>query len=340
MRIYFGTNRNGKPAKNPRGFGIHFSEQGLTDLRFGWADVPDPTRPETFTLHVAPEKLQVDPAKAAVGNLGDQVLGSQLVFDLLRQEMMAQKRDCLIFVHGFNVSFEEALASCCRLALDLAQPPMSLFLFSWPSNGQLLPFLSYASDRHDARASGPALGRGLQKLAHFLRGVSPENYCGQRLHLLAHSMGNYALRHALQQIRSSTGNLRRLLDQIILFAADEDADTFEHVHKLLHLPDMCRRVTVYHNALDKALIASDLTKGNPDRLGAGGPRNSRQLPDKVTIVNCGEALKKAGSPSEHSYYYGFPRVKEDLQAVLKGEETGNIAGRRYHPETRSYHLIG
>ncbi len=37
--IFFGTNRNGRPARQPTRFGKRFSAAGLTNLRFGKAIV-------------------------------------------------------------------------------------------------------------------------------------------------------------------------------------------------------------------------------------------------------------------------------------------------------------
>jgi len=39
MRMYSPQNRNPNNQDNPTDFGGHFSPNGLTDLRFGWADV-------------------------------------------------------------------------------------------------------------------------------------------------------------------------------------------------------------------------------------------------------------------------------------------------------------
>ena len=158
-----------------------------------------------------------------------------------------------------------------------------------------------------AGTSGVALGRGLLKLGEFVRRVLDElgprvrsdlgrdaetarlrkELCVGRLHLMAHSMGAYALRHAVQGMRKEVGDdLPRLFDEILLFAPDEDADAFEHDHKLALLPRLGRRVTVYHNREDIPLAISDLTKGNPDRLGADGPAHPHLLPAKVTVVDC------------------------------------------------------
>jgi len=338
MRIYFATNRNPNDANNPTDFGSHFSPKGLTDLRFGSAEVSGADL-DQYVLTVAPESLDVGLANAKINDFSDQVLGSKTIFETIQQEMLTQKQDCVILIHGFNTTFREAIQTTAKIKQFYGELPMTYFLFTWPSDGSMLPFKAYASDRDDARASGVALGRGLQKLASFLHGTRPEDYCGQSLHLFTHSMGGYALRWALQGIRGSSGNsLRRLLEHVILFAADEDDDAFEFDYKLQPLPDMARRVTIYHNASDKALVVSDFTKGNPDRLGAGGPRNSRTMPDKVSVVNCEPVISFKEDPTGHQYYRVNGTVKKDVLAVLKGMEPQDIKTRKYQPDIRSYRL--
>jgi esterase/lipase superfamily enzyme len=338
MRTYFATNRNPNDQDNPTDFGGHFSPNGLTDLRFGWADVSGQEL-DQYVLTVAPESLDVGIEKAKTNDLSGQILGSKAVFEAVRQEMISKKQDCVILIHGFNCTFREAIQRTAQLRKFYGDLPMTYFLFTWPSDGSMLPFKAYASDRDDARASGVALGRGLQKLASFLHGTRPEDFCGQNIHLFAHSMGNYALRWALQGIKATSGNsLRRLLEQVILFAADEDEDAFEFDYKLQSLTDMARRVTVYHNPGDKVLILSDFTKGNPDRLGAGGPRNSRALPDKVSVVNCESVLSFKDDPTGHQYYRLDQTVKQDVLAVLSGIEPQDIKTRKYQSDTRSYRL--
>ena len=338
MRIYFATNRNPDSVDLPTDFGSLFSPHGLTDLRFGSAEVTG-AKLDRYTLDVAAEKIDVGLAKAHRNQLGDQVLGSQAVFEQVRAEMVAGQQDCMVFIHGFNVSFQEAVTRTAQLKQFYAGRPMTWLLFTWPSDGSMLPFKAYASDRDDARASGVALGRGLQKLASFLHGSRPEDFCGQRVHLMTHSMGGYALRCALQSILGSTGSsLRRLLAQILMFAADEDDDAFELPFKLQALPDMARRVSLYHNAGDLALVTSDVTKGNPDRLGAAGPRNARALPDKVSVVDCEPVLSFKQDPKGHGYYASNTRVRQDVLAVLGGTSPNDIVGRQYQADTRSFRL--
>lgn len=84
-------------------------------------------------------------------------------------------------------------------------------------------------------------------------------------------------------------------------------------------------------------MISNATKGNPDRLGAGGPRNSRILPDKVTVVNTEPAVP-TGDFISHNYYFTDETVRKDVIAVLNGTEPQDIKLREYQPELRTYRL--
>ena len=89
--------------------------------------------------------------------------------------------------------------------------------------------------------------------------------CNQRIHLVAHSMGVWALHHAVSRLAGELQMepLPRIFEHVLLMAADEDDDTFEHPLKLGLLPGMAKFVHVYHSRSDRILDVSDLTKGNP-----------------------------------------------------------------------------
>ena len=68
-------------------------------------------------------------------------------------------------------------------------------LFSWPSDGSFVLSdrngtnpIAYRNDRLDAAASGAAFARSFLKVADFINGL--DTRCQQKLHLIAHSMGN------------------------------------------------------------------------------------------------------------------------------------------------------
>ena len=220
----------------------------------------------------------------------------------------------------------------------MAKPPSSRYISPSSETRSIAPFSTgcYANDRQDAAASGPAFARGLLKLTDFLRGATAMEVCDQRIHLFAHSMGNYVLRHTVQEIvAQSPGRPVRIFDQVFLMAADEDDDAFEYDHKLKRLPRLAKRVNVYFNNKDRGMAISDKTKGNPDRLGDDGPRVPRGIPGKVTLVDC---TPVARGPIGHSYYLDTPAVVADMQMVLMDTEPDVIGGRDYIQDSNRYRL--
>ncbi|MBN8511100.1 MAG: alpha/beta hydrolase, partial [Burkholderiales bacterium] len=224
-------------------------------------------------------------------------------------------------------------------------------LFTWPSNGQALPFASYKSDRGDAAGSAGAVGRALLKLRDFLHEAGRDarsadrrvqrlreqlraqgmreseveravaqfestELCGRNLHLLAHSMGNYVLQHALQRLWefSPGSTLPRIFDRVFLCAADVDDDVLEPGQPMERLHQLANAVAVYHNPNDNALRVSDYTKANPDRLGQRGAARPQLLHQKALQVDCGGLV--AGL-TQHSYYTNG-RIARDIRLALQG----------------------
>ncbi len=317
--IYFATNR--KPnKKNPTNFGKGFARNNIGDVRFGQVNVSN-KKMDKSSIQVLPDNSEQ---------------GSQHLFDHLREKMKVDTIDSILFIHGFNVSFSEAIESAAKMADKYAEYGYhpNFFVFSWPSDGKTL---NYFNDRHDAEASGYAFARGLMKLSGFLRNGEPEDFCNQKTHLIAHSMGNYVLRHALQQAKkiSKGQSLSRIFDEVILTAADEDDDTFEYEYKLANLPNTAQRVTVYFNSGDLALTTSDYTKGNPDRLGHDGPKKPHNISAKVVLV---DASSVVGGFTEHSYHVDEEDVVKDIVSVLQGKGSENIEERIYIPHANKFKL--
>jgi esterase/lipase superfamily enzyme len=349
IRVYFATNRCADDPDDPTEFLDHACGEDPQNLRFGVAEVDLDSGEVEFTV-------------AAESNVGDpdtQVLGSEEVFDRLRQDMIDDPADCLFFIHGFANSFERALyraATIGRFYRGGGSGPLSkklhLFAFCWPSDGVLIGLPNaYRSDRIDAMLSGPAIGRTILKALDFVGTLRPEDRCNRRIHLLAHSMGNWALRYALQHIRDE-GALGRtvVFDQAILAAADEDDNALEKTGKLRSLSELARRITVYINFQDVVLHVSDWTKGNPDRLGKSGPRHPEDVPNNVTVVNCSKVITQKevtdaedvelGDANEttHQYYRNDETVRRDIVQVLKGVSDDLIGNRLWVAEKGYYTL--
>src|SRR5579872_1869393 len=113
-------------------------------------------------------------------------------------------RNLLVFIHGFDNSFENAITRAAFNREWLAQSGVTaadttIVAFSWPSLGKLitLPFLTSAY-RHDQTKAG----QSDQHLMAFLENLEPildaAHTKGNRVFLLAHSMGNWALQGAVE----------------------------------------------------------------------------------------------------------------------------------------------
>lgn len=337
--VFFATNRDPVDSKD---FGKTFSKAGLVDLRFGYADVYlDKNRKlgDLGEFRVAPDMSEDEN--------GRPLLGSKATFDFLRKKMADKHRSTVVFIHGYNVDFHEALASGAWLRENLDPDRFNVIVFSWPSDGSMMPFKAYWSDRADARASGVAVARGFLKLSDYLKELTKEDLCDHSVHLIAHSMGNYVLRNAVQEMRDHVNKaLPRVFDQILLCAADEDDDAFEHEHKLRLLPRLGQRVTCYFNARDLAMTVSDVTKNNPDRLGSDGPRLPQQVPAKVNLVDCTRAVERTKSWMDfgegivqHGYFLSVGEVVEDMRAVLAGTPSQEIERRVFRPETNRFEIL-
>jgi len=340
ITVYYATNRNETGTDTNPSFGPNFHQKGPEYLRFGSAEVEPPTAPggdyRVVSVRLAPEQV-VTPGGAP------QVLGSRQIFDELRARMKAGSADLLLLIHGFSCDFTTALQRVAQLKQEyaVAGRPLEAAVFSWPADGEMIPWISYYSDRDDAKASGPAIARAFLKLLDYFRDTGPAQYCWQHLHLVAHSMGNYALRNALQAIITKyPGNtLPRVFQNIFLMAADEDNDTLELDYKMSRLPELAAALHVYYSATDQALIISDETKGNPDRLGSTGPRTLTNLPHKITLVDC-RKVDETSPPDDvrHQYYRKRPEVISDVRQVLAGLAPDEIANRDYIAEKRAYRI--
>ncbi|GAA0654725.1 alpha/beta hydrolase [Brevundimonas lenta] len=335
IRVFFATNRNHQEGNKKQVFGKTFNPDGVAALRFGYADfTPDPVKPKLDTLHVYPDvKGETDIKKT----------GGGMFMEALHKVMTGTKRtDTLVFIHGFNVSFTGALTAGALLAqsLKVEGRPVNIVVFSWPSDGTAVPLMSYYSDREDARVSGPAVARAFLKLKEFIEEMPEEEYCQRRIHLLAHSMGNYVLRNGLQAlIAKDKDSLIRLFDQILMAAPDEDDDTFEHDTKLRLLPRIGRQVTVYYNPTDRALLISDKTKANPDRLGSDGPRLVDLIPKKVILIDARHVARGADRWVHHGYFVRSKAMELDMCAVLSDAIPEEISNRVYVERLRSWRLI-
>ena len=181
--------------------------------------------------------------------------------NLVRQRLTASNRyknHALVFVHGYNTSFDNAVYRTAQIAYDLNFDGAT-FLYSWPSGGAVA---SYTYDRESAQASEPYLRQFLDLVVKETGAAS--------ISIIAHSMGNQPLMDVLKDMRNAAPP-EVAINEVILAAPDVDADSFANVAQ--RIEGVARGVTLYAAANDRALIVSRNFWRNP-RAGdvpASGP---------------------------------------------------------------------
>ena len=339
FNIYFATNRRNEGTEKKPKFGDRPHLLGPDFYRVGIAEV------EKVSDDLDEGYRVNDYGINGEGNTDAQDRGSDKLFEDIRKEASTCTCDILVYIHGFANTFESALSRAAQLREHYlvgrhGQDPQHpvVFAFCWPSNGDITPPWEYFSDRSDARSAGPAMARTMQRFTDFMRRNGDP--CNQRIHLVAHSMGNWALRHAVQALLDLNPGrtLEAVFDNVFLMAADEDDDAFERNSKLKPLLQLARRIHVYHSSDDLSLVISDTTKFNPNRLGYDGPRNLAKIDEKIVAVDCEEVDDSEFLHVNHQYYRRRPEVIADVQHVLAGKRPSNIPNRVEIQSGRHYRI--
>lgn len=240
-------------------------------------------------------------------------------------------RNLLVFIHGFDNSFENAITRAAFnqqwfAASGLQGAETSVVAFSWPSRGKLisLPFPSaaYRRDQTTAGQSGLHLMTFLANLEPIIASARAK---GNRVFLLAHSMGNWALQAAVESWFTHGNGDAFLFDEVILAAADEIYNSFEFgpTGRLSALDRLSRRVSVYASNEDAVLDISMAINLGAKRLGQDGPHDrsntNRFPPAKYRTVQCGGFRDyRINLGSSHQYYRRSPGVRMDIANAMAG----------------------
>src|SRR6185436_720510 len=170
----------------------------------------------------------------------------------------SEARAAMLFVHGYNVSFEDAIFRTAQLAVDLKFPGAAM-AFSWPSYADPV---KYTFDEQNAEVSIPALREVLEDLA--------ARSGAKRVHIIAHSMGNRVLAGALRSMDSTVqARNKAVFRELVLAAPDIDSRVFQS-QVLPHIVRNVQHCTLYASSRDRALRMSRAFH-NYQRLGETQP---------------------------------------------------------------------
>ncbi len=176
----------------------------------------------------------------------------------LRSRLQQSSRsEALIFVHGFNQSFEIGVETAAALGVDLEIDGVTM-AFSWPSKESLFSYQSDV-DEANAEANRKALGYLLVRAA----GLG-----ARHVYVVAHSLGNRLLLKALTDAKANllaANGGTAPFDEIVFGSADVESDRFQQQVK--QLDGVSRHMTLYASATDRALLVSSFVHSG--RLRAG-----------------------------------------------------------------------
>lgn len=306
VRVFFATDRNLTASKKAgEMFGV-----GRSTLSYGISDVSIPRDHRMGELEspsIWKLEFREDPAKHLV-LLNVLVQPKDKYFaDLATRVRASAKASAFLFVHGFNVTFEDAARRTAQISYDLAFDGAPVF-YSWPSQGTTPAYTVDEQNIEWAQAN----------LKGFL-----EDFFGrsdaQSVYLIAHSMGSRALTRAVASLLAEKPSLRQRLTEVILTAPDIDADVFKR-DIAPALADSGRPITLYASSEDLALVASKKVHGYP-RAGDSG-QGLIVVPGIETIDATGTDTSLLG----HSYFAETRSVLSDIFYLVRN---GQRAEQRF-----------
>jgi esterase/lipase superfamily enzyme/Flp pilus assembly pilin Flp len=303
VEVFFATDRNPTGEKTPKNYFGGDRNEADNHLTFGTVKVSIPARHETGKLEEPLLSFIRKPdLNRDVVAFDLQVTPSRLNFvsSLSKAINASQNNEALVFIHGYDTTFDDAARRTAQLAWDLQFRGVPI-LYSWPSAGFKLP---YSGD--EAAAYWAA-----DDLKQFLEMIATES--GARtVHIIAHSMGNRALMYALHDIALQHSADTVKFRQIILAAPDIDAGVFKKLSAAF--PSVAGHVTVYASSHDKALALSKIFHFLAP---AAGRQPRPQQPFPGTDVIDASVMSDDFLSMNHSYFAGNVLVLEDMGYVIR-----------------------
>lgn len=257
----------------------------------------------------------VDPGLSTI--VGVDALREQSFLARLNDQLSkSSKKDLVVFVHGFNNTFEDAARALALFSQDVNFGAVPI-LFSWPSDGIAL---RYPSDEEEVRASR-------DNFLAFLTLLKNQTAAHQ-IHVTAHSMGNRLVVETVDRFDlEQRSNRNALFGHLIMAAPDVYPEIFSQT--LDAIKRRSKRVTLYVSEKDSALKCSKVLHGNR-RLGeAGGVpfvasgietidvTNAEPDPRPVwTVGALFNYLIGTACRSGHAYMIRSARVQADVQHLV------------------------
>jgi esterase/lipase superfamily enzyme len=232
-------------------------------------------------------------------------------YQRLAAGLTASDSEAFVFIHGYNVGFDDGVLRTAQLFTDLHFSGVPI-LFSWPAQDAWWRYLS-AEDQ--ATAAVPYLQEVLRGIATVGKPMA--------INVIAHSLGNRVVVNALSGLMQDP-EMRKtaLFRNLVLAAPDVSLDNFNAVATAVK--QAAARVTIYSSSADIPLQLSQQLH-RFERLGEAPPVH---VPPGIDAVDASAVTRDLLG---HSYFSRAGSMLDDLRQLLKD---GLPPPRRLQPVTQ------
>ncbi len=212
----------------------------------------------------------------------------------------ASGRDVLIYVHGFNQTFETAALDAVRIS-DGIRFRGETMVFAWPSKAKLF---DYAYDRESAMWSRDALQQ-------VLEGLMASQGIG-RIHIVAHSIGTMVTMEALRQLHAVHGDASAgRIGALVLASPDVDMDVFSS--SVERIGALAPNIIVITATNDRALAVSRWIAGGITRVGTAEKARLTKLGLRVV-----DASQEGWGIVNHDLFLSNSHVRQVIRSAIDG----------------------
>ncbi len=254
--------------------------------------------------------------------------------EVSRRLANAQRKEVVIFVHGYSNTFDDATYSTGNICRFLGAEFVCVVL-SWPAGGTSGLLMGYNVDRESGEFAVADMRKAIRAIGET-KGIA-------KMHIIAHSRGTDVTASALQQLATeaygvkSSVSQRLKINNVVLASPDIDVDIA--ASKILTVasdPDLPFgaapkpstvfplgdvHLTIYSSPNDKALELSGLLFGSIIRLGqldptkrvAGMAEAPPDLAGRVDFVSFKGSTNFLG----HNYFLSDPQVSADIVGLIR-----------------------
>jgi esterase/lipase superfamily enzyme len=226
----------------------------------------------------------------------------------LSADIAARGGRAMVFIHGYNTSFDSAVYRATQIAHDSGYPGTPV-LFSWASGGSTK---DYVYDRESASVARDQLEVTLRLLAQS---------GARRIDIVAHSMGTWVTMETLRQLAlSGDRDLGGKLGDVVLASPDIDVDVFKSQMRRYGKPN--RPFFLMLSADDRALRLSSILAGNKRVGDYGDPAELAEL----GVVAVDISHEKGADRLNHTKFADNPALVKLLGQRLR-EDDGYASDR-------------